>query len=377
MSTSTVWSPISAGRALLNKVLTPHDIHAALTAQKPGVVVRVAVDALGGDHAPEVVVEGALEAAGDLLHVLLVGPQDTLRELLPAGGHPRVEIVPATDRIGSGDEPVEAVRGRPQSSLVVAARLVADGRADAFVSMGNTGAALAAGLLHVHRIKGVLRPALCTLLPAVPLPVVFLDAGANAEVRPEALRQFAVLGQVFAQEMLGIERPSVGLLSIGEEPTKGTQVVIEAHKLMAADPQINFYGNVEGRDLTRHTVDVIVADGFTGNVALKVFEGTARTIVGEIRNAVLGSLRAKIGAAIMSSDLKRIGAALDPEQYGGAYLLGLRRPMIVGHGSSRASGVANGIRTASRGVTSDLLPTIARRLGDGGERPAAPGAQAR
>jgi glycerol-3-phosphate acyltransferase PlsX len=338
-----------------------------MTAQKPGVVVRVAVDALGGDRAPEVVVEGALEAAGELLHVLLVGPEDTLRDLLPAGGSPHIEIVPATEKIGSGDEPVGAVRGRPQSSLVVAARLVADGRADAFVSMGNTGAALAAGLLHVHRIKGVLRPALCTLLPAVPLPVVFLDAGANAEVRPESLRQFAILGQVFAQEVLGIDKPSVGLLSIGEEPTKGTQVVIEAHRLMAADPQINFYGNVEGRDLTRHTVDVIVADGFSGNVALKVFEGTARTIVGEIRNAVLGSLRAKIGAAIMAPDLKRIGAALDPEQYGGAYLLGLRRPMIVGHGSSHAQGVANGIRTASRGVTSDLLPAIARRLGAGAE----------
>jgi glycerol-3-phosphate acyltransferase PlsX len=357
----------------LGKVLTPHDIQAAMVAQQPGVVVRVAVDALGGDRAPEVVVEGALEAAGDLLHVLLVGPEDTLRELLPAGGHQHIEIVPAADRIGSGDEPVEAVRGRPQSSLVVAARLVADGRADAFVSMGNTGAALAAGLLHVHRIRGVLRPALCTLLPAVPMPVVFLDAGANAEVRPEALRQFAILGQVFAQEMLGIERPSVGLLSIGEEPTKGTQVVIEAHKLMAADRQINFFGNVEGRDLTRHTVDVIVADGFSGNVALKVFEGTARTIVGEIRNAVLGSLRAKIGAAIMSRDLKRIGEALDPEQYGGAYLLGLRRPMIVGHGSSHAKGVANAIRTASRGVTSDLLPTIARRLGADAEQPAASG----
>ena len=155
----------------------------------------------------------------------------------------------------------------------------------------------------MHRIKGVLRPALCTLLPAIPLPVVFLDAGANAEVRPEALRQFAVLGSVFAQEMLGLERPTVGLLSIGEEPTKGTQVVIEAHKLMAADPQINFFGNVEGRDLSRHTVDVVVTDGFTGNVALKVFEGTARTIVGEIRSAVLGSLRAKIGAAIMAPDL--------------------------------------------------------------------------
>jgi len=337
-----------------------------MTAQKAGVVVRVAVDALGGDNAPGAVVEGALQAASELLHVVLVGPEERLRALLPSGRHPHIEIVPATQKIGSGDEPVEAVRGRPDSSLVVAARLVADGKADAFVSMGNTGAALAAGLLHVHRIKGVLRPALCTLLPAIPLPVVFLDAGANAEVRPEALRQFAVLGSVFAQEMLGLERPTVGLLSIGEEPTKGTQVVIEAHKLMAADPQINFFGNVEGRDLSRHTVDVVVTDGFTGNVALKVFEGTARTIVGEIRSAVLGSLRAKIGAAIMAPDLRHIAQALDPEQYGGAYLLGLRHPMIVGHGSSRAAGVANGIRTASRGVTSELLPTIARRLGGAG-----------
>ena len=337
-----------------------------MTAQKAGVVVRVAVDALGGDNAPEVVVEGALQVASELLRVMLVGPEERLRALLPAGGHPHIEIVSATDKIGSGDEPVEAVRRRPDSSLVVAARLVADGKADAFVSMGNTGAALAAGLLHVHRIKGVLRPALCTLLPAIPLPVVFLDAGANAEVRPEALRQFAVLGSVFAQEMLGLERPTVGLLSIGEEPTKGTQVVIEAHKLMAADPQINFFGNVEGRDLSRHTVDVVVTDGFTGNVALKVFEGTARTIVGEIRSAVLGSLRAKIGAAIMARDLRHIAQALDPEQYGGAYLLGLRHPMIVGHGSSHAAGVANGIRTASRGVTSELLPPIARRLGSGG-----------
>ena len=337
-----------------------------MTAQKAGVVVRVAVDALGGDNAPEVVVEGALQVASELLRVVLVGPEERLRALLPAGGHPHIELVPATDKIGSGDEPVEAVRNRPDSSLVVAARLVADGKADAFVSMGNTGAALAAGLLLVHRIKGVLRPALCTLLPAIPLPVVFLDAGANAEVRPEALRQFGVLGSIFAQEMLGLERPTVGLLSIGEEPTKGTQVVIEAHKLMAADPQINFFGNVEGRDLSRHTVDVVVTDGFTGNVALKVFEGTARTIVGEIRSAVLGSLRAKIGAAIMSRDLRHIAQALDPEQYGGAYLLGLRHPMIVGHGSSHAAGVANGIRTASRGVTSELLPTIARRLGGGG-----------
>jgi phosphate acyltransferase len=344
------------------RVLTPHDIQAALTAQKPGVTVRVAVDALGGDHAPEVVVDGVLQAAGELLHVVLTGPEAWLRELIAGRESPYVEIVDAPDRIGSGDEPVAAVRGKPRSSLVTAVRLAGTGEADASFSAGNTGAVLAAGMLHVHRLKGVLRPALCTLLPSVPLPVAFLDAGANADVRPEHLRQFAVMGQVFATEVLGIERPTVGLLSIGEEPEKGNGVTIEAHRLIAADAQINFFGNVEGRDLVARKTDVIVADGFAGNVALKVFEGTAQTIVTEIRNAVLGSLRAKIGAAIMAPDLRRIGAALDPEEYGGAYLLGLRRPVLVGHGNSGARGIASGIRAASRGVTSDLLPVLAGRI---------------
>jgi len=344
------------------RLLTPHDIQAALTAQKAGVTVRVAVDALGGDHAPEIVVDGVLQAANALLKVLLVGPEGRLRELLAGRESPFVEIVDAADRIASGDEPVEAVRGKPGSSLVTAVRLTSEGAAEACFSAGNTGAMLAAGMLHVHRIKGVMRPAICTLLPAVPLPVVFLDAGANADVRPEHLRQFAVMGQVFAHEVLGIADPTVGLLSIGEEPGKGNAVTIEAHKLIAADPQINFFGNVEGHQLVQRTVDVIVADGFAGNIALKVFEGTAKTIVSEIRKAVSGSGRAKVGAAIMAPDLRRIGAALDPEEYGGAYLLGLRRPLIIGHGSSRAKGVANGIRTASRGVTSELLPTLAARI---------------
>ena len=344
------------------RISTPHDIHAALRAQKAGVTVRVAVDALGGDRAPEVVVDGALAAAGELLRVILVGPSGTLRELLAGRESPFVEIAAASERIGSGDEPVEAVRSKPDASLVVAARMTAGGQADAFFSAGNTGAVLAASLLHVHRMKGVLRPAICTLLPAVPLPVVFLDAGANAEVRPEHLRQFAIMGQAFATEVLGLERPQVGLLSIGEEPTKGTQTTIEAHRLMVEDPRIAFFGNVEGRDLMVRTVDVIVADGFAGNIALKVFEGTARVIVTEIRNAVTGSLRAKLGAAIMAPDLRRIARALDPEEYGGAYLLGFKRPVVIGHGSSGVRGIENAIRTASRAVTSDLLPTIAQLI---------------
>jgi phosphate acyltransferase len=343
-------------------VPTPHDVLRALRTQEGGTTVRVAVDALGGDHAPEVVVDGALAAAGESLRVSLVGPEATLRGLLAGRESDNVEVVAANERIAAGDEAVGAVRSRPDASLVVAARMVADGQADAFFSAGNTGAALAAGLLHVKRIKGVARPAICTLLPAVPLPIVFLDAGANAEVRAEHLRQFAVMGQAFASELLGMERPLVGLLSIGEEPTKGSMLVVDAHRLLAGDPEINFYGNVEGRDLSNHTVDVVVTDGFTGNVALKVFEGTAKTIVGEIRGAVNRSWRAKLGAAIMAPDLRRIASALDPEEYGGAYLLGLRRPMVIGHGSSGSRGIENAIRTASRAVTSCLLSTIEERI---------------
>jgi phosphate acyltransferase len=351
-------------------IVTPQDVLAAMRAQKAGTAVRVAVDALGGDKAPGVVVEGALAAAGPDLRVVLVGPEDTLRGLLAGRGDGNVEIVAAAEKIGSGDEPVEAVRGKPDASLVVAMRLVADGRADAFVSMGNTGAALAAALLFVHRIKGVGRPALCTLVPASPLPVVFLDMGANAEVRPEHLRQFAIMGQAFATRVLELPEPTVGLLSIGEEPTKGDARTIEAHRLIAADRTVRFYGNVEGRDLMQRRVDVVVADGFAGNIALKVLEGTAKTIVTEILSAVTGSWRAKLGALIMKRDLTRIFMALDPEEYGAAYLLGVRHPVLVGHGSSGPRAVDNAIRAAARAVTSGLLETIAEAVAP--EAPAQP-----
>jgi glycerol-3-phosphate acyltransferase PlsX len=302
--------------------------------------VRVALDAFGGDNAPEAIVAGALAVAGENVQVLLVGRSADLRSMVPqSAGH--IEIVDATDVINSGDEPVKAVRRQPDSSLVVAAKLVADGRADAFVSAGNTGAVVAAGLLYVRRMKGVIRPAICVALPALPSPVVFLDIGANAEVRSEHLRQFAIMGQAYASEVLGLLAPTVGLLSIGEEPTKGSAAVIEAHAVLAADASINFAGNVEGRDVLNHVVDVVVTDGFTGNVALKVMEGTATVMFKHMRAAAEESPRAKLGGLLLRPALRALRASLDPEDYGGTYLLGLNGVVIIAHGNSQARGIAN------------------------------------
>jgi glycerol-3-phosphate acyltransferase PlsX len=323
--------------------------------------VRVALDAFGGDNAPDAIVAGALAVAGENIQVLLVGREaDLKRALPPRAAH--IEIVDAPDVIKSGDEPVKAVRGQADSSLVVAAKLVATGRADAFVSAGNTGAVVAAGLLHVRRMKGVIRPAICVALPALPSPVVFLDIGANAEVRSEHLRQFAIMGQAYASAVLGLAAPTVGLLSIGEEPTKGGAAVIEAHAVLAADSAINFRGNVEGRDVLNHVVDVVVTDGFTGNVALKVMEGTATAMFNLMRAAAADSPRAKIGGLLLRPALRGLRAALDPEEYGGTYLLGLNGVVIIAHGNSQPRGVANAVRTGARGVRSGLLRTIAARI---------------
>jgi glycerol-3-phosphate acyltransferase PlsX len=326
---------------------TPQEVLANLRALPTSGQVRVAVDAMGGDHAPDEIVKGALAVAGEHLQVILVGRAERLRPL--AAGWAHVSVVDAPDVIGSADEPARAVR-------------------EAVVSAGSTGAVLAAAQLYIHRLKGVLRPAICVLLPAVPLPVVFLDAGANAEVRPEHLRQFAMMGQVFAAEILGLAQAQVGLLNIGEEPGKGTATVVAAHRLLVADPEIRFYGNVEGRDLLNRLVDVVVTDGFTGNVALKASEGAARAILNGMRQAVSeGSLRSKVGALLLHKDLRRIAASLDPEEYGGSYLLGMNRPVVIAHGNTRARGMSNAVLVAARGASSDLLATIAVRLAGAGD----------
>jgi glycerol-3-phosphate acyltransferase PlsX len=342
--------------------VSPHEVTAAWSAGPSDRTVRVAVDAMGGDNAPDEVVKGALEAANEHVHVVLVGDEARVGRLLPPDAR-HLEVVHAPDVISFHDEPVAAARKKTESSLVVGMKLVHEDKADAFVSAGNTGAVVAASLLYVHRIPGVKRPAICSIMPAVPSPLAFLDIGANAECRPEHLRQFAVMGQAFAREVMGIADPQVGLLSIGEEETKGTSDVVESHKLLAADPRIRFYGNVEGRDIMNHTVDVVVTDGFTGNVALKTLEGTARAIMKALRQAIGANVATKVGGALLRSELYRLRDALDPEEFGGALLVGMQAPVIIAHGSSQARGVANAVRQGARCVVSDLLPSIARELG--------------
>lgn len=346
----------------LSRFTSPHKVTAAWSAKAGERAVRVAVDAAGGDHTPSETVKGALQVASEQLHVVLVGNENQIRPLLSCDC-PHVSVVHAPDVIGCNEEPAHAARNKTGSSIVVGLNLVRDGGADAFVSAGNTGAVVAASVLYVRRIKGVIRPAICTIMPCMPAPIAFLDAGANAECRPEHLLQFAVMGQAFAREVMGLPEPKVGLLSIGEEPNKGTPDVIEAHRLMSVDPRVRFYGNVEGRDIMNRIVDVVVTDGFTGNVALKAIEGCGRAILSALRATIDSSVATRFGGLLLKRDLLRLKATLDPEEYGGALLVGMTAPIVIAHGNSRATGIANAIRQGRRGVVSDLQPTIARELG--------------
>jgi glycerol-3-phosphate acyltransferase PlsX len=319
------------------------------------VAVRVAVDALGGDHAPDEVVAGAAAAASDTILPVLYGPAD-----LESLG---LEAVPCTDEISMSDKPAEAVRAKPDSSLVRAVRAVGDGDAAAVVSAGNTGAVLAASMLHVRRLPGVHRPGIAIVIPARNGPTVLIDAGANADARPEHLVQFAHMGVVFAQELLDVADPRVRLLSIGEEPEKGNQLTLEAHALLE-EADVRFEGNTEGRSLLQGDSDVVVCDGFTGNVALKTLEGTIRSVLGALRDEISASSRARLGGLLIRPAARGIRSRLDPDTYGGGYLLGLRGLVVIAHGSSSSTAIANATRLAARGVEHDLVARLAARLPD-------------
>ena len=292
-------------------------------------------------------------AAADGIDVLLVGPASLETRGLPL----RV----AADVIEMADKPAEAVRARPDSSLVSAVRAVAEGEADAVVSAGNTGAVLAAGLLHLRRLPGVLRPAIAVPIPARLRVSVLLDAGANADARPEHLLQFAHMGAVFSEEILDVANPEVRLLSIGEEDEKGNALVVEAHALLRA-ADLNFAGNAESRDLLRGAADVVVADGFTGNIALKLLEGTIMELLDVFREEVTATTAGKLGGLLVRPAARRLRARFDPEIHGGAYLLGLRGLSVIAHGNSRARAVANAIRLAARGVDHGVVERLAERI---------------
>ncbi|MDY0087886.1 MAG: phosphate acyltransferase PlsX [Coriobacteriia bacterium] len=326
--------------------------------------VRVCVDAVGGDFAPQAVLAGVEEAllADPELEIVLVGPEGVVTPF--AGGHDRVWKRVATQTIEMDEHPAAAVRTKKDSSIVVGCGLVRDGEADAFFSAGSTGACMAVATLVMGRIAGVARPAIATVLPTVTTPTVLLDVGANADCKPEHLVTFAHMGRAYAQAVLGVEEPATGLLNIGEEPTKGSALAIAAHALMEGSVR-GFAGNIEGRDVLVGAVDVIVTDGFTGNVALKLLEGTSEVLLGQVKEALTSTSLARVAAGLVAEPLRRLKARLNPDTYGGAPLLGVRGVCIVGHGSSGSDAIAAGIRVAAQAVRGDLTRRIADAVSPG------------
>jgi len=330
-------------------------------------MTAIALDAMGGDDAPRVTVEGGLEAAAAGVEVILVGDSEVLgRELNRLGGaRPNVRIVHAPEQVGMGEHAAREVRRQRQTSLYVGMELVKSGDAGALVSMGNTGAAMATALVVLGRLKGVERPALGAVIPAGDGQVLFLDVGANADARPSHLIQFAHLGSAYMQSVYGVARPRVALLSIGEEPSKGSSLVIEAHEALAQEPRLHFTGNIESRDLLNQHADVIVTDGFTGNVALKLAEGLVAYLFDQLRDAANASLRNRAGGLLLLPSLRGVRDRLDYRAHGAVPLLGVEGGVFIGHGRSDGHAVASALQTAQRAVDRGMLAALAASIADG------------
>jgi len=316
---------------------------------------------------PDAALDGALIAAQEGLPVVLVGDQERLQEGLARRGA-SLPVQHADDVIGMTEAAAD-VRRRRGSSVMVAMRMVKEGAASAAVSMGHSGATMAAALFVLGRLHGVERPGILANIPVKEGFVALIDAGANAECRPSHLQQFAVMGSVFARTMWGIEAPSVGLMSIGEEAEKGNELVLRAHELLAGTRGIHFYGNVEGRDLFRGLTNVVVTDGFTGNVILKLAEGEAKELFSWVRDALRADLRSRIGGMLVRPSLRAIAARLDPAEYGAQPLLGVDGYAFIGHGSADARAVTSALRTAHRAVEGDLVERIRSGIAGLGEMP--------
>lgn len=327
--------------------------------------MNIAVDAMGSDNHPVPDVEGAVQAAREYgVSILLVGKPEVIeRELArheTAGLS--IEIVPASQVIEMREHPASAVKNKPDSSMVVGMNLVKEGRAAAFVSMGNTGGMLAAAIFRLGRIKGIKRPALSTVFPTMKGHTFLLDIGANADVKPEYLAQFALMGSVYAERVLGVPNPRVGLVSNGEEETKGSELVQAAHALLRQMPGINFIGNVEGRDIPLGKADVVVTDGFTGNVIIKVAEGFGKMMKSMIREELKGDPLSMVGGLLAKRAFDRISERTNYARYGGAPLLGVDGIVIIGHGSSTAFAVKNAVRVARAAVQQDIVTAIREGL---------------
>ncbi len=319
--------------------------------------VTLTLDAEGGDRAPEEVVAGALLAASPSLRVLLVGRPEVMGPFLEGKDTRFVELVPSRSVIGPDIEPALAVKSMVDSSVVIGAQTVAEGRSQGFVSAGSTGAAVAASLLVIRRASGIRRPAIVTTLPGELGPVVLLDAGANADCRPEHLLEFGLLGTAFARTVLGMAEPRVGLLNIGEEEGKGNELARAAFGLLK-ESGLRFVGNVEGRDLLTGCCDVVVTDGFTGNVTLKLLEGCAASLLRRVRKAAESNLRSRMGGLLLKPALRALRRDLDPEAYGGTYLLGVRGLVVICHGNSSRQAIANALLFGAEALRKGVLAAV-------------------
>jgi phosphate acyltransferase len=324
-----------------------------------GSAVTIAVDTNGADLGPAEVAAGAAIAASQGVRVLLFGPAEAIGEVAEG-----IEVVDAPVSIAKAPDPVIAVRSTPDASIVQASRAVAEGRAQALVAGGSTGAALAAGLFNIKRASGIFRPALAIPLPVPGKPVTLVDVGANAECRPEHLVQFAFMGAALAQVVLGIEQPRVALLSNGEEAMKGTSLVLETHEKLAASP-LRFVGNVEGLDLTSGAADVIVTDGFTGNVVLKTLEGALRAAVELVFRVLDSTPEAKEAGKVVAPLLLDAAGAFDPDMTGGAVLLGVDGVCVISHGSSSARAIVNAVRVAKECVETGVVGRLKEAIDAG------------
>lgn len=326
---------------------------------------------MGGDLAPSAALKGARAAVEerDRLSVVLVGDRGKIpEELLPLATHARLEWVQASEIIETAEAPVQAVRQKSESSLVKAVRLVRDGAADAAISAGNTGALMAAGLFVLGRLPGIERPALSAILPSFHgWGVLLLDVGANLDPRAYQLYQYGVMGSIYCREVYGIERPKVALLNVGVEPEKGPAVVRDAYQLLARDPELNFVGNLEPRELLQGGADVVVTEGFAGNVALKAIEGAARDIFKEVRGALLGGMRQKLGALLLKDGFQRLKSRWDYQEQGGAPLLGLNQIVYKCHGSSDERAFFRTLLRADDYCRRDSQTRIRERIKEGAE----------
>ncbi len=326
--------------------------------------MRIAVDAMGGDYAPEEIVKGAIQAQSQLgVEIALVGRPEKIQPFLPSGSLRGITIISADDDIGMDEEPLEALKRKPKASIRVAMEEVRTGQSAAVVAAGNTGAAMVAARLGLGRLAGIDRPAIGAMMPTTQQkPVLVLDVGANVDCRPKFLEQFALMGSLYSQYVLGVEKPRVGLLNIGEEPNKGNDLAVTTHDRLSKHPHIYFVGNAEGRDVLRGSFDVIVCDGFVGNVLLKFAESAGSLLTQVMREELPKGWRGKVGALLLKPHLRQVKRRLDYEEYGGGLLLGVDGVCVITHGSSKQGMVYHAIRLAKEAVDNRVLDRITSKL---------------